>query len=111
MLVHNEFHGWEHYPTLCNATTMIDGRCWYNSVSLSVSHDGGRSIRHAATPPAHLVAAASDVYSPDHGAYGVFSPSQVDAMTSSMVSTDYDGFVLITPCASSLSLADCAPSA
>eukprot|EP01047_Picozoa_sp_COSAG01_P088608 COSAG01_NODE_20928_length_927_cov_1.349034_1_plen_188_part_10 len=29
MLAHNEFHGWEH-PGLCNATQMVDGRCWYN---------------------------------------------------------------------------------
>ena len=77
MLVHNEFHGWEHSPVLCNATSMVDGRCWYNSVSLSVSHDGGRTIRHAAPPPRHLVAASSEVYAPNHGPYGVFSPSQI----------------------------------
>ena len=32
MLAHNEFHGWEH-PGLCNATRMVGGRCWYNSVA------------------------------------------------------------------------------
>jgi hypothetical protein len=76
MLAHNEFHGWEH-PGLCNATRMVQGRCWYNAVGLSVSHDGGRNIRHIAPPPHHLVAASPDVYVPDHGAYGVFSPSQI----------------------------------
>ena len=76
-LVHNEFHGWESFPELCNATSMVDGRCWYNSVSLSVSHDGGRHIRHAAPPPHHLVAASDDIYEPNHHAYGVFSPSQI----------------------------------
>ena len=28
MLAHNEFHGWEHAPELCNATSMVHGRCW-----------------------------------------------------------------------------------
>ena len=77
MLVHNEFHGFEHSPQLCNATTMIHGRCWYNSVSMSVSHDGGRHIEHVAPPPHHLVAAAATKYVPNNGAYGVFSPSQI----------------------------------
>jgi hypothetical protein len=59
MLVHNEFHGFEHTEDgLCNATTMVDGRCWYNSVTLSASTDGGRTFRHAATPPTNLVAAS-----------------------------------------------------
>ena len=52
MLQHNEFHGFEHAPELCNSTAMVKGRCWYNSVGLSVSHDGGRNIRHIA--PARL---------------------------------------------------------
>jgi hypothetical protein len=77
MLVHNEFHGWEHAPELCNATSMVKGRCWYNSVSLSVSRDGGRHIEHVAPPPLHLVAAATTPYVPNRGAYGVFSPSQI----------------------------------
>ena len=77
MLVHNEFHGWEHAPALCNATSMVHGRCWYNSVSLSVSRDGGRTIEHVAPPPQHLVAAAATPYVPNHGAFGVFSPSQI----------------------------------
>lgn len=77
MLQHNEFHGWEHAPSLCNATRMVDGRCWYNSVGLSVSHDGGRHIRHVAPPPQHLVAASPDEYVPDNSPYGVFSPSQI----------------------------------
>ena len=76
MLAHNEFHGWEH-PGLCNATRMEDGRCWYNSVGLSVSHDGGRHIRHIAPPPHHLVAASPDVYVPNNSPFGVFSPSQI----------------------------------
>lgn len=77
MLVHNEFHGWEHAPELCNATSMVKGRCWYNSVSLSVSRDGGQHIQHIAPPPQHLVAAATTPYVPNNGAYGVFSPSQI----------------------------------
>lgn len=76
MLAHNEFHGWEH-PGLCNATRMVDGRCWYNSVGLSVSHDGGQHIRHIAPPPHHLVATSPDVYVPNNSPFGVFSPSQI----------------------------------
>ena len=77
MLVHNEFHGWEHAPQLCNATSMVRGRCWYNSVSMSVSHDGGRHIEHIAPPPHHVIAAAATEYTPNNGAFGVFSPSQI----------------------------------
>ena len=86
MLVHNEYHGWEHRSEgLCNASVNVKSRCWYNSVTLSVSHDGGRHFRHAATPPAHVVAAPDYIYVPNQQAYGVFSPSQI-------VTNPKDGF-------------------
>jgi hypothetical protein len=78
MLVHNEYHGFEHEAEgLCNASVMIEGRCWYNSVTLSVSHDGGEHFYHAAAPPKHLVAASPSMYLPNHHPYGAFSPSQI----------------------------------
>lgn len=90
-LVHNEYHGWEHMAEgMCNASTMVQGRCWYNSVTLSVSHDGGRTIRHAQPAPANLVAAATSPYTANNSAYGVFSPSQ-------MVTNPRDGYVYSFP--------------
>ena len=90
MLVHNEFHGWEHIDQgLCNATSMVQSRCWYNSVTLSVSHDGGRTFVHAAEPPSNLIATADDVYVANQSMYGSFSPSQI-------VSAD-DGYLYSFP--------------
>jgi hypothetical protein len=86
MLVHNEYHGFEHKAEgLCNASVMVKGRCWYNSVTLSVSHDGGEHFYHAAAPPKHLVAASPSMYMPNHRPDGAFSPSQI-------VTNPHDGY-------------------
>jgi hypothetical protein len=73
-LVHDEFQGdWQ--ASLCPSG--LRASCWYNAVTLAISHDGGRTFRHAAKPPHHLVAAIQDRYKPDEGMAGIFSPSNI----------------------------------
>jgi hypothetical protein len=74
-LVHNEYQGHRH-PDRCPSQSYR--RCWYNSITLAVSEDGGRSFSHAA-PPGHLVAALPERYLPDSGPQGVFSASNIVA--------------------------------
>ena len=73
-LVHNEHHGHDH-DGQCPSGDYF--KCWYNSVTLAVSVDGGASYRHAADPPGHLVASFPAVYEPDGGTYGMFTPSNI----------------------------------
>jgi hypothetical protein len=47
--VHNEYHGHEHGHQPCNVTNRQDYECWYSSVTLVKSEDGGRTF---ARPPA-----------------------------------------------------------
>lgn len=72
-LVHNEYQGHRH-PNRCPSGSYR--RCWYNSITLAVSKDGGRSFTHA-EPPGHLVAALPERYVPDSGPQGVFSASNI----------------------------------
>lgn len=75
-LVHNEYHGHVHAaanPALCPSRDY--GSCWYNSISLAVSTDGGRTYAHAPAP-AHVVARGSG-YVPDGGAAGYFEPTNI----------------------------------
>jgi hypothetical protein len=73
-LVHEEFQGdWQ--ASLC--ASGLRASCWYNAVTLAISHDGGRTFRHAAKPPHHLVAAIADRYKPDGGTAGIFSPTNI----------------------------------
>ncbi len=73
-LVHNEFHG-HLRRDLCPAGIYL--RCWSNSVTAVISHDGGHSFAHAA-PPYHLVAAPPYRY-PGGGDHrtGYFNPSNI----------------------------------
>jgi hypothetical protein len=50
--------------------------CWYNSVTLARSIDGGRSYAHA-VPPRQLVAAPSRPYQQATEPIGVFTPSNI----------------------------------
>ncbi len=51
-------------------------KCWYNSITLARSTDGGRTFRHA-PPPRHLVASVPYRYEPDAGPFGLFQPSNI----------------------------------
>ncbi len=73
-LVHNEYQGNQHAGR-CPSGVYLN--CWYNAVTLAVSHDGGVSFRDAQPPPRHLVATVPYRYAPDAGAYGIFSPSNI----------------------------------
>ncbi len=73
-IIHNEYHGWEHAD--CAATT-TDYGCWYNSLTLAVSHDGGQTFNNAAPPPDHFVAGLPYPYEAGAGPYGIFEPSNI----------------------------------
>ncbi len=62
-LVHNEHEG----GVLSN---------WYNSVTLAVSNDTGKTYSHA-SPPDHLVASIPYTYQDGMGPAGVFEPSNI----------------------------------
>ena len=73
-LVHDEYQGQQH-PGQCPSG--VYQKCWYNSVTLAVSRDGGRTYRHAARPPGHHVASLPYRYEPEIGPYGYFAPSNI----------------------------------
>ncbi len=73
-LVHQEYQGQQH-PGVCASGNYL--KCWYNSVTLAVSRDGGRTYRHAAPPPGHRVASLPYTYEPEAGPYGYFAPSNI----------------------------------
>jgi hypothetical protein len=73
-LIHNEFQG-NLRPALCPSRDYA--RCWRNSLTLAVSHDGGLSFAHEAAP-AQLVAALPYRYGGDIGhRSGYFNPSNI----------------------------------
>jgi hypothetical protein len=72
-LVHNEYQG-HAYPGMCK--TGDYKKCWYNTITLAVSDDGGKSYTQR-PPPAHLVASEPYPYEPDAGPYGIFQPSNI----------------------------------
>jgi hypothetical protein len=72
-LVHNEYQGNEH-PGRCPSKSYR--KCWYNSVTLAVSTDGGRSYAAAPQAPPR-VASLPYRYVPDGGPSGIFAPSNV----------------------------------
>ena len=72
-VVHNEFHG-HLRPALCPTGRYMD--CWFNALTLAVSHDGGRHFDRA--PRDALVAALP--YRFDQvglGHHGYFNPSNI----------------------------------
>jgi hypothetical protein len=72
-LIHNEHQGDKH-PGQCSSGVYL--KCWYNSITLGRSTDGGRSFTHAA-PPRHLVASVPYRYESDAGPFGLFQPSNI----------------------------------
>jgi hypothetical protein len=72
-LVHDEYQGHNH-PGACPSEDYL--KCWYNSITLARSTDGGRTFTHAA-PPRHLVASVPYRYEPDAGPFGLFQPSNI----------------------------------
>lgn len=74
-LVHNEYQGHVQVGDQCPSGEYFS--CWYNSVTLAVSRDGGATYAHIAEPPGHFVAGLPEIYHPDGGIYGVFSPSNI----------------------------------
>jgi hypothetical protein len=73
-LIHNEYQG-NRYLTGCETAEYF--RCWYNAITSAISTDWGRTFEHAVPPPDHLVATITEVYTPDEGIFGAFSPSNI----------------------------------
>jgi len=73
-VVHNEYHGWEHNDC---ASDSVDFGCWYNTLTLAVSHDGGRTFEDASPPPDHFVAGLPYPYEAGAGPYGTLEPSNI----------------------------------
>lgn len=76
-LTSTEYHGWE-YDEAC-APYVAAGqhlKCWYNSIALVKSVDGGAHYTHAAAP-AHLVAGSPYRYAAGNGPLGYFDPSNI----------------------------------
>jgi hypothetical protein len=71
-LVHNEHRG-NLYPG-CPSGNYI--RCWYNSLTLAVSTNGGDAYGQVSAP-AHLVASAGYRYLGDFGPIGILTPSNI----------------------------------
>jgi hypothetical protein len=72
-LVHNEYQGNEH-PGRCPSRSYR--KCWYNSVTLARSTDGGRTYTTPSDAPAR-VASLPYRYRPDSGPAGIFAPSNI----------------------------------
>lgn len=71
-LVHNEYHGWEHFPSDCSTHR----ECWYNAVTYATSTDGGATYRHRPSPE-HRVATFPYRYRSKTGPHGYFMPSNI----------------------------------
>jgi hypothetical protein len=72
-LVHEEYEGYTH-PGPCDPKDHL--KCWFNSITLAVSRDGGATFSHA-PPPADVVASVPYRYVPNVAFYGVFQPSNI----------------------------------
>jgi hypothetical protein len=71
-LVHDEYQGQTH-PGQCPSGSY--NQCWWNTVTMAVSTNGGRSYRDAA--PSRLVASVPYRYVPDSGTFGVGWPTNI----------------------------------
>ncbi len=72
-LVHNEYQGNQH-PGGCPVRQYHP--CWYNTITLAASTDGGNTYAQAPAPT-HLVASVPYTYAPGKGPYGLFAPSNI----------------------------------
>ena len=79
-LVHDEYHGWAHPGRCPYGGPPFTGRtsppCWYNTITLASSTDGGRSFVQP-PPAARLVAGLPYRYVPEEKPYGLFNPSNI----------------------------------
>ena len=79
-LVHEEYQGWRHssggYCIRSGETFDERQSCWYNSITMVTSTNGGSTFTHT-TPPAHLVASSPLRYTPGIGPIGFFQPSNI----------------------------------
>lgn len=73
-LVHNEYQGHSHTGQCPQDDYFL---CWYNSITLVNSEDGGASFQHASEPPDHFVAGLPYPYEAGAGAYGLRAPSNI----------------------------------
>jgi hypothetical protein len=76
-LTSTEYHGWE-YDEAC-ASYVAAGqhlKCWYNSITLVKSVDGGAHYTHTSAPT-HLVAGSPYRYAAGNGPLGYFDPSNI----------------------------------
>ena len=74
-VVHNEYHGWEH-PGQCSQGSYYPP-CWYNTLTLAVSKDGGQTYAPAMPPPGHFVAGLPYQYERDGGPAGLRNSSNL----------------------------------
>ncbi len=72
-LVHNEYQGNRYLG--CDSYDYF--QCWYNAITYVRSDDAGATFRHVIPAPDHLVANIPEVYAPDEGIFGAFSPSNI----------------------------------
>ena len=73
-LVHMEHRGALH-PGQCPSANFF--MCWFNSITLAKSTDGGATFQNAATPPGNLVASIPYRYQADTGPAGLMQPSNI----------------------------------
>lgn len=79
-VIHNEFHG-QLRKALCPTGRYMD--CWFNALTLAVSHDAGRSFQRAAGTP--LVAALPYRYDEvGLGHHGYFNPSNIVSLQNAL---------------------------
>jgi hypothetical protein len=73
-LVHTEYHGWDHDN--CNSTDIMN--CWWNSINLAYSTDGGYSYQQANSPDHNVLNSPID-YDPNNtqGPIGFFQPTKI----------------------------------
>lgn len=72
-LLHAEYQGNRYLG--CDSYDYI--QCWYNTITYARSDDGGATFQRVIAPPDHLVASIPEVYHPDEGVFGAFSPSNI----------------------------------
>jgi hypothetical protein len=84
--VHNEYHGGEFFPDRCIKTSQHNFECWYASVTLVRSRDGGFSFEVPA-PPGNVLAAPPFKFE--------VGKKRVDASTPKVVGNPNDGFVYV----------------
>ncbi len=79
-LVHSEYQGYNHtadgFCIRASETFAEKQQCWYNTLTLAKSINGGQTFTHAA-PPTHFVAGPAYQYARGIGPIGFFQPSNI----------------------------------